>query len=212
MPSSTIEAFVKKRLEGSYIGLFPRNSIFLYPQSGIEADLLKEYPELHRADVHAVDFRSIAVELGERHPVALWCTEGGSCSLMDENGVIYAPAPLFSEPVYIEYRGPAQATTHSELSQYLSPDQFQSLSALASALADKIADDPVRRVSVDDARDVRVELASGFRLTFALSQDAGDIFERFSLALESEPFKGKKLSDFEYLDLRFGDKLYYREK
>ena len=33
-----------------------------------------------------------------------------------------------------------------------------------------------------------------------------------TLALEAEPFKGHALSDFEYLDLRFGDRLYYKLK
>ena len=54
--------------------------------------------------------------------------------------------------------------------------------------------------------------ASGFVLKFALSDAGGDVFERFSLALAAEPFLGRSLSDFLYLDLRFGDKLYYKLK
>jgi len=61
-------------------------------------------------------------------------------------------------------------------------------------------------------KDVSVRFANSFTLRFALSDAGGDIFERFSLALTSEPMKAHKLSDFQYLDLRFGDKLYYKLK
>ena len=47
---------------------------------------------------------------------------------------------------------------------------------------------------------------------FALGDDGGDVFDRFSLALQSDLFKKHALSDFDYLDLRFGDKLYYKLK
>jgi len=47
---------------------------------------------------------------------------------------------------------------------------------------------------------------------FAVADAAGDTFERFSLALGAGPFLEHPLSDFAYLDLRFGDKLYYKLK
>jgi len=45
---------------------------------------------------------------------------------------------------------------------------------------------------------------------FALSDSGGDVYERFVLALTAEPFEGRSTGDFEYLDLRFGDRLYYK--
>jgi hypothetical protein len=67
-------------------------------------------------------------------------------------------------------------------------------------------------VSVDNNNDVEATFGSGFVLKFALDDAQGDVFERFSLALTSDPFKNKQLSNFAYLDLRFGDKLYYKLK
>ena len=49
-----------------------------------------------------------------------------------------------------------------------------------------------------------MRFVNGFVLKFALNDQAGDIFERFSLALDSAPFGAHQLSEFEYLDLRFG--------
>jgi hypothetical protein len=45
---------------------------------------------------------------------------------------------------------------------------------------------------------------------FALGDDAGAVYQHFTLALTADIFKAHKLSDFHYLDLRFGNKLYYK--
>ena len=214
LSSGTVEAFVRDRLEGEYWYVFSKSNIFLYPKQQIAADLIKAYPVLASADVHAADFHTIAVNLVEREPRALWCPspQGDAlrCLFMDENGVAYTEAPTFSEPVYLSYYG---TTTGEALpKQYLTSEQFQSLSALVDALAQKISDSTIVAVDVDTNKDVSVRFANSFTLRFALSDAGGDIFERFSLALTSEPMKAHKLSDFEYLDLRFGDKLYYKLK
>jgi cell division septal protein FtsQ len=213
--TSSVEEYVRSQLLGTYLWIFPRNSIFLYPREGIREGLLLRYPELREADVHASNFHTVSVTLSERQPVALWCPSvgfSGPCSYMDESGIIYAPAPVFSEPVYVEYQGAATGTAQTGLRQYLTQAQFQSLAALVVALDEAEADNPVRQVVVEKDGAARAYFQDDFLLIFSSLESGGDVFERFSLALQSAPFKGKKLSDFEYLDLRYGDKLYYKEK
>ena len=95
--------------------------------------------------------------------------------------------------------------------QYLTPSTFRSLAALVAAVAKK-SNEPVQTVSVDDNKDVHMTFANGFVLLVSLNDDTGDTFERFSLALGAAPFTQHTLGDFQYLDLRFGDKLYYKLK
>ncbi len=206
--STTISHFVEDRLVGNYWWLFPKRNIFLYPKGVIAKELMANFPSLASADVHANDFQSIAVLVVERAPRALWCRGAESdCYFMDENGVVYESAPIFSEPIYIPYLGGASGVLPWH---YLKPTEFQALSALVDAIAEKLQGERVKQVSVDNAEDVRVSFVSGFSLRFALQDPGGDTFERLSLALTSEPMAAHKLSDFEYLDLRFGDKLYYK--
>ena len=65
-------------------------------------------------------------------------------------------------------------------------------------------------VVVDEHHDVYVRFENNFTLMFNLRDNSGDVYERFVLAQTAEPFKNHNLSDFEYLDLRFGDRLYYK--
>ena len=225
LATSTLQSFVKEKMSGYYAYLFPKDDIFLYPRSGLAAAVLSAYPTLKSAEVQAQDFHHIEVTVVERQPKALWCPldaseAEGACYFMDEEGVVYAPAPEFSAPVYISYRGPVAglpAQAGDALPKhYLSPPEFQSLSALADALAHKVPTETLQSVSVDDHRDTRVRFinreALHFDLLFSLDDEAGDVFERFELALTAKPFVSRSLYDFEYLDLRFGDKLYYKLK
>ena len=204
---NTLETFARDRLAGTYWYVLPKSNIFLYPKRQIAADLMSAYPVLASADVHANDFQSIAVNVVEREPRALWCEEV-RCFFMDENGVAYGEAPVFSEPIYLTYKGALGGDRLPK--QYLTPAEFQALSALVDAIAQKLADEQIQAVSVDTAKDVTVQFVSGFTLRFALQDQGGDVFERFTLALTADPLATRKLSDFEYLDLRFGDKLYYK--
>ena len=132
------------------------------------------------------------------------------CFLLDEDGVAYGGALTFSGDAYTRYYGALTGSTTPK--HYLNPAQFRSLSALVDTIAESQKDEPLRSVWVDASDDVHLAFASGFTLLFTLSADGGDVYQRLTLALQSDPFKSHKLSDFEYLDLRFGDKLYYKLK
>jgi cell division septal protein FtsQ len=209
LASSTIQSFVQKQITGNYLYIFAKDNILLYPKHALMNDLLSKYPVLKVADVHADDFHTVKVAVVERQPKALWCKSEGDCYFMDEDGTVYGEAPTFSAPVYQSYFGKAGSKLPA---QYLSVDQFHTLSALVDAIAQKESPEQVESVKVDGVGDVRMNFTSGFTIIFPLSAATGDTFERYSLALTSDPFKNHPRSDFLYLDLRFGDKLYYKLK
>jgi len=207
LATSTVEEYMSQEITGRYWYLFPKRNIFLYPKRAIEQGLLARYPELRAARVHAVNFHTIEAAVVEREPKAKWCTDD-VCYLMDQTGVVYASG--YGVQGLVSYWGKANGEKLPK--QYLTPEGFESLFALVDALSQKPDMGAVVSVVVDPQDDVSARFDNGFNLKFALGDAGGDVFERFSLALESEPYKANALSDFEYLDLRFGDKLYYKLK
>lgn len=210
---ANIERVARGDLAGGYAHLFAKSNIFLYPRSAIEHDLLAQFPMLASASVHAKTFSALQIDVVERQPAALWCGEAAatssSCYLLDSSGIVYAPAVVYSGDAYQRYYGGAQDAALPW--QFLPPQQFRSLIALVTALA-QMGHLAPQAISVDASGDVRLACTSGFTLLFSLSDNAGDVLERFSLALTADPFTTHRLSDFEYLDLRFGDKLFYKLK
>lgn len=212
LASSTVVAIVEKELVGTYGYVFPRNNIFIYPKAEIRAAITERFPVLKQADIHAIDFKSIEVVLVEREPRALWCGGVGApepCVFMDDTGVVYAPAPEFSAPVYVSYYGAANGTRLPK--QFLTPATFEALSAFVDAVSQREGLG-VLGVSVGENGDTELVLEGDFTLKFSTEDDSGDVFERYVLARTAEPFVGKELSEFLYVDLRFGDKLYYKLK
>lgn len=202
-----VKEYAQGQLAGRYLLLFPKDNIFLYPKHAIAQGLLSKYPELRAADVGAVNFHTIGVEVAEREPKAKWCT-GDVCYLMDQGGVVYGSA--YGAEGFVAYRGKTQGSTLPM--QYLTPERFEALFALVDALAHNPEAGAVVEAAVDHNNDVFVEFESGFVLKLALDDAGGDVFERFNLALRAQPLAGRPLREVEYLDLRFGDKLYYKLK
>ncbi|MEI7719874.1 MAG: hypothetical protein WCI89_01555 [bacterium] len=223
-----IQAFVKSKMSGAYLHLFARDNILLYPKSSITKDLSVQFPELRDVWVRTADVHHVEVSVTERRPVALWCDSGvgsqsqsqslsvspflsqDTCFFLDENGLAYKAVGDTPTTNYQKYFGPAATTTLPR--QYLTPDQFVSLFAFVQALGGKVPNETIAHVSVGGQGNANISFASGFEVRFLLSDNAGDVLQRFVLAQTAAPFSTHKLSDFSYLDLRFGDKIYYKLK
>jgi len=212
-----VAQFVADELKGRTMLVFPKNSIFLYPKDIIAEKLQTTFPVLHSARIRAQvpsSFHTITVSVAEREPQALWCgeTTEEACAFVDSGGIVYARAPEFSDAVYARYMGPVEYLEEDGAypKQFLTPQKFMALSALVKALGNEVG--PIDRVVVSAEEDVKLLFVNGFYILFSALDDGGDVFERFTIARGSEPLKGRSLSDFLYLDLRFGDKLYYKLK
>ena len=205
LATTTVAGYIEEAIAGYYLFVVPKRNIFIYPKRDIADGLLKRFPELRAADVHAGDFHTIEADVVEREQKALWC-ESMRCYLMDQAGVVYGYAE--GDDGFVSYRGKTEGDSLPR--QYLSPEKFESLFALVDAVSQKLPDNPVQTVVVDAQDDAEATLLNGFVLRFALGDAGGDVFERFVLALTSKPFLEHTLGEFAYLDLRFGDKLYYK--
>jgi len=215
--ANAVKAFVKEELTGRVLVVFPKNSIFLYPKERITEKLRLEFPALHSAQLRIQvpsSFHTLVVTVDERKPVALWCGNAVEepCAFIDETGAVYTLAPEFSDAVYVRYYGEVVGLEKKDTlpKQFLSSTYFRSLSALIATLQKEVG--PIDRVTVKENEDARVSFGNGFAMLFVVTDDGADILERFMLARDAAPFAERPLSDFEYLDLRFGDKLYYKLK
>lgn len=210
IPVSAVHASAEKILSGTYFFVLPRNNVLLYPKQEIAQGIRTQFSALQSVSVRMRDFHTMAIQVVERGPKALWCGDAvvssSACFMLDPDGLAYASAVDFAGTAYVRYFGILSGEQLPK--QYLSANDFRALSALVDELAKKSG--AVLRVAVDEHKDVRVSFANGFDLLFVLSDSGSDILDRYTLALTAAPFSGRTLSDFLYLDLRFGDKLYYK--
>ena len=63
----------------SWLYVFPRKNILLYPVDKLEEDIKSKYQRFSHVEVHRVGFSSLAIQVIERQPKALWCDENSTC-------------------------------------------------------------------------------------------------------------------------------------
>ncbi|MEK9154173.1 MAG: hypothetical protein AAB798_01745, partial [Patescibacteria group bacterium] len=112
------------------------------------------------------------------------------------------------------FRGglPAQtglSSTTAAIGQQYLPGNFAGVLALLERLGQ--AGFSSSEIIVKDDQDFSVRLQQGFEIRVSYGADAGALVKNLELILASEPLRGKE-SELEYVDLRFGNRVYYKLK
>jgi len=208
-----VETFVFSYIEGNYLFVIPRSNIFLYPKSRLQAGILENFKRVKEVDIHRNGWRGMRIEIEERNPHTQWCGENRldgvipECYFLDEDGFIYAKAPLFTGDVYFHFYGPL--SNGEPVGQYFfERDAYRSLTLFLTSLRteDILAVD----FAIRDEDDYEMYLGSGTRVIFGRDQDLGNVIENLKSVLSAEEFQKNTLGSVEYIDLRFGNKVYYR--
>ena len=124
VPRTSIESIVASEIGGSYMHLFAKDNIFLYPSDNIREDITHDLPPVSQVSFKRNGFHELDVTVTERKASGQSCdSTTGDCYFIDEQGFVYAKAPQFSPGVYITY---ASASTTPTLGTYLAgPEYFE---------------------------------------------------------------------------------------
>lgn len=213
---------VKDTFSGNHALLFSRRNVFLFSRNTMEQQLLDAFPRLKAVHVEAVGTHKVLIEITERQMVGMACIDAETtetCHFVDEDGFIFAAAPTFSGDSFFRYYD--MRKKHFSIGTYvMRADEFHQVVGLQGALREL----GVVPVSMRIESDNDAEFPENF--TFTLTKDTELIFSTDTTKLEeelqnlqtvllSDAFKeetGGDISAIEYIDLRFGTKVFYRLK
>lgn len=212
----SIKGFIEEKISGKFIFLFPKSNIMLYPRKNIEAALLEGYKGIKEINISVEDLQSISVIVDERKPFALWCDKGvvdadneESCYFLDEDGFIFTKAPNFSGNVYFRYFS-ILSTDEPVGEQFMEKEEFQEMTFFLSSLVD-IGLTPVALDEIDDA-DYEIQLQERGKILFGQKQNLSFVIDNIQSVFESDEFNEDNLSNLDYADFRFGNKVYFKFK
>lgn len=221
----------QKITSGYYLWLFPKTNIFFYPKSRIKNELANEYKRLNNINI-SLSKQKMNISVSERTPEYTWCgitpsstADQEDCYFLDKEGFIFDKAPFFSGEVYFKFYGntepkkdlPAQAGDPN--GSYIGKGYFDKLIALKDVLKDMGVKPVV--IYVEDGEDLKIFLSRDKILTngpvIIIKKDADfqKIAENLKAAIETDPLKTKfknEYANLEYIDVRFGNKVYYKFK
>jgi hypothetical protein len=224
--AQAILAIVRQAMKGSYFWLLPKNNAFLYPKKNIEAQVLAAFPRVAEVNTKMDETGTLSVSLREREPAALWCGEGASvdtpdvgreernatdaiCYFVDESGYIFSEAPSFSGTVFFKYY--TLLSPGKPVGQYImNVETFKKLTNLLDSFRN-LGLVPTSLVREDG--DFTAFLEDGAKIIWSGSQDFKDVFDNLQLLLSAPDFvdeSHKQPLELEYIDLRFGNKIFYK--
>ncbi len=206
--ASLIKSKAEEALVGDYIHLVPRRFAWFYP----EAEILQRVQEIERikdVSVRRVSGTEIDITFAEYFPDALWCKEGNEgCYFVDKGGFAFGKAPSLLGGSLVRFyklgEEPKLKTNLMEEADYTNTKELAKLLAQSGWF--------VTKIEVDAVRDVFYSLAGGGELRASLQSDPTETFSYFESLINSKEFSHLKPGNFQYIDLRFGAKLYVNEE
>lgn len=201
-----IKELATAELEGSYLGIIPKRFAYLYPKQHIESSVY----QINRIKDLTIkrDGEVLHISLEEYVPDALWCKrEKDICLFVDETGFAYAEAPSLKGGSFL--RLDKLGVESVPKVQMFDTDIYDRIKELVSLLEQNGW--YTHLVEVDVADDAYLTIVEGGELKVALGDEPEKIVDNLLTVLSSPEFSEIRPGNFEYIDLRFGNKVFVNE-
>ncbi|MEO5646000.1 MAG: hypothetical protein ABIO57_02940 [Candidatus Paceibacterota bacterium] len=206
-----VTEFVKMELQGKKLFFLPKTSIILVPEHKLEKDLKAQFSRFQTVRVSRKNFSTLTVTVSEYQGVYLWCSDEENCYFMDQNGIAFAPAPVFSGSAYIKIFG---GTVQPLPFQALSTAQNDRVTLLLTKLPAIMIVPTEFHFTSDHQLDVLFN-HDGHQasIMFDPMADTQDALNVLFTGLRTNPLATKfhdSSKVLEYIDLRFSNRVVYK--
>lgn len=202
---SDIEDRINGILNGFSFYFIPKKNYFLARPGTIEQNLLETFPRIGEAAIQKKPFGGLRIEIKEREAWAIYCSQ--KCFFIDKSGFMYEEAFMNSGNLirFIktddESLGIGKYAVQNEtINLFLQLEEKINLSGLG----------PVTEynLSLKSPGELRIKTGEGFYLELNLDDNFNRVFAILETVLNDE-IKEKR-ANLEYIDLRFGNKVFYK--
>ena len=206
---------IKSKLEGKYLWFFPKSNIFLIPKDKILAELPEEFKRIKKITLDKKYFSRIVIKLEERNNAVLFCKKE-NCIYADEKGFAFEEAPYFSGAVFLKLidqresdNGEKEEVIEKKIGSILiAESEFYKILEFAK-LIEKTGGG-VLEVVLKKENIYEFYTKEGWKIILNNKNEPKDTHLNLTATLESN-IKDRQIK-LEYIDLRFGNKIYFKYK
>ncbi|MSU45228.1 MAG: hypothetical protein EXS47_01190 [Candidatus Zambryskibacteria bacterium] len=226
-----LETKTLEYLEGSHIWLFPRGNAFWYPKTALRSYLKDNFKRIDTIETNLKDFHTLSIRITERKPIAIWCkgapnesssfladvssttssiaVDNSACFFIDQNSTIFAPSPIFSGDAYFKYYGLLDIDNPIGLEYIASTTKFIEINNFVDSL--KSLSLRPQYVIAKNNDEFSAIISGGGEIFFDTKKPLFSVFENLKALLQTTALS-KSLNSLDYIDLRYGNKLFYKLK
>lgn len=206
--AETVKAKVEEVLVGDYWHLIPRRFSWFYPEDKI-LEKLQEIERIRDVKVEKMSGTELVITFSEYLPYALWCNDNNeNCYFIDESGFAFGKAPELTGESLMRYHKLGEEP--QPRTSFIDEEDFNKTKEFSHLLATR--DWYVTEIEVDTVRDVFYSLSDGGEIRATLEADVEETFNYLVTLHQSEEFSHLAPGNFQYVDLRFGAKVYVNEE
>ncbi len=206
-----VRTVVDEKLQGSYFALFARKNSWLYPKDVITKAIQENFPQVAAVSVSASPRTVLNLSITEREPYALWCSEveGAGCYFIDNEGFVFVKAPDFTGHVYTVFTGRIEVENPIG-NFYLKTEEFTDLQEFLTSLQ-SLKLKP-QKVHLSESGDGQVMLLGTGKILFTFGPEVNkNITNLSSFLSEIKLVNVDGGIKAQYIDIRFGNKIFYKE-
>ena len=209
IPHETIQTDVETLLQGTYFKLIPRTFVYTYPHQAI-LDTILHIPRVKDARLAIRHGHTLDVAFDEYQPFALWCRGASSsqCAFLDRSGYAFAAAPELTGNAFVRYQTPTATSTAP--GQVIAPQRMGQTTSFIDRLKNDL-DLYVTTVDIVGDGDIDYTVSGGGMLKTSTDMPPATTFANLQTILSSATFHRLESGKFDYIDLRFGDKVFVNE-
>lgn len=209
-----VRAYLGAALGEKYLLLFPRSSYFL-AHTGILAKGIRDaFPAIADVEMEKEFPRTLTVRVTERKFWGILCNtlqdaNPVQCAALDETGFAYesAPLPQGNLLLIVESDRPSLEPGKTRMDEELVREMQALQQKIREAIGGEVARFEVRdRVSGE----IRARAADGFMIWFKRGDDISNAMRVLKKVLDAEI--GNRRENLDYIDVRFGNKVFYKFK
>lgn len=224
---SAVSVLVTNPLAERILSRINRNNIFFYPSARVLHEISVLDPRISNAKITFNGTHQLHVTLEEFTPALLYCTKSeasssvslassttpihGECYFADERGYVFAPAPTWSGYPFLTII--ASSTEHSGTSSplrtfALKESEYAQLKTFFIVL-ERMNIHP-RTITMLGGGDFRISTEHPWDILWASGKDLEVSANNLALMLRSLKEEPTKETNVHIIDLRFGNKIFYK--
>jgi hypothetical protein len=218
--SEDIVKNIKQSMEGEYVYVIPKTSIFFYPKSSVYENLLRTFPKIDTIESEIEGTSKIKFSVKEKIPSVVVCEgfredeSSSSCYFSDMTGYIYEKVDQQFDGVYFKYYLNTSSTTLTVGSNFIEKDRFSKLQEFVEGINDTIV--PATGILIADDGSYELYIQNRDLSTAVVYFDDRTSFEKtlqnlsvFLANANSKKIGVETIPNFEYINLRFGNNVFY---
>lgn len=209
--SKELIKLVEKNLSDYYFfGIFPKSNILIYPRNELKINILNSLSRVKDVDLNLDLPNLLNVKIFEYEPYALWCKDfkDDNCFLIDKNGYIfdeYINSPIFDYIKYYTYLESSESIRQVIIER----EKFKEIDSFVKFL-EGLNLKPYKLV-INRKGKVEIYFDDGKKIIFDNEQNIREVMDNFQALMGMEEFVNEGIpNNLEYIDLRFGNKVFYK--